>query len=268
MAVDIVEVKAGQGLKILLAEDNPYNQELVEIILTQKGCEVVVASNGLAAVEAFVPGGFDLILMDLQMPGMDGLQAAQLIRAKEKDSGGRIPIVAMTASDWQEVREDCLAAGMDDFISKPFDRGELVRIITGQGLALTQAKPTGVKVPNKDEVVDLDALLALVDGDRVILRELVDLFLLDLEKRNSEIREAISNGNSGQLVRAAHAIKGISSTYAAMAVTRAARELQELGESGDLTRIDEALVGLEHEVGLLKEELANFFHEAEPREKN
>ena len=268
MAVDIVEVKAGQGLKILLAEDNPYNQELAEIVLTQKGYEVAVVSNGLAAVEAFVQSDFDLILMDLHMPEMDGLQATRLIRAKEKDLGGHIPIVAMTASDWEEQRADCLAAGMDDFVSKPFDSGELVRIISDQGLAVIQAKPTEAKVPNWDEIIDMEALLAIVNGDRGILRELVDLFLVDLERRISEIREAIYSDNSRQLVQAAHAIKGTSSTYAAMAVTQAARGLQELGESGDLTLADEALVGLEHEVRLLKEALANFFQKADPQEKS
>jgi len=115
--------------RILLAEDNGVNQTLAVRLLEKRGYVVSVAGDGLAAVEALKNGEYDLVLMDIQMPGMDGFEATAAIRAKEKLSGGRIPIVAMTAHAIKGDEEKCLAAGMDGYVSKPIQTVELFSVI-------------------------------------------------------------------------------------------------------------------------------------------
>ena len=112
-------------LRVLLVEDNLLNQKLAQRILEKRGYSVVLAGNGVEALEALEREGFDLVLMDLQMPEMGGLEAAALIREKERIQGGHIPIIALTAHAMKGDRERCLEAQMDDYISKPFNRSEL-----------------------------------------------------------------------------------------------------------------------------------------------
>ncbi len=112
-------------MEILVAEDNLINQKLATYMLTNLGHKVVIAANGQEALDKFRAGNFDVILMDVQMPVMDGFEATQLIRAAEKESGSRTPIVALTAHAMKGDRERCLEAGMDDYISKPINNKEL-----------------------------------------------------------------------------------------------------------------------------------------------
>lgn len=121
--------KEGPPLRILLAEDSPTNQLIATINLEQAGYVVEVVDNGQKAVRALGEGDFDLVLMDVFMPEMDGLEATRAIRRKEKDSGRRIPIIAMTGTDTQEHRQKCLEAGMDGFVSKPVTPDEFHEVI-------------------------------------------------------------------------------------------------------------------------------------------
>ena len=125
--------RAEKRLRILLAEDNPVNQKLAATLLTKRGHEVAVAENGREAVEAFGRGGFDTILMDVEMPEMDGLEATRAIREKEKAEGGHIPIIGLTAHAMSGDRERCLAAGMDDYLPKPFSPNELFELTERHG---------------------------------------------------------------------------------------------------------------------------------------
>ena len=117
-------------MEILVAEDNLINQKLATYMLTNLGHKVVIAANGQDALDKFRAGNFDVILMDVQMPVMDGFEATQLIRAVEKESGKRTPIVALTAHAMKGDRERCLEAGMDDYISKPINNKELTDALT------------------------------------------------------------------------------------------------------------------------------------------
>jgi CheY-like chemotaxis protein len=117
-------------LQILLAEDNPVNQLLAVRLLRKHGHEVTVAANGKEALEMLEKQTFDLLLMDIQMPEMDGLQATATIRARERQTGGHLPIVAMTAHTMSGDQEHCLAAGMDAYISKPIRVDQLLEIVT------------------------------------------------------------------------------------------------------------------------------------------
>ena len=117
------------GLSVLLAEDNPINQRVARGLLAKRGHRVTVASTGLEAVEASGRESFDVVLMDVQMPTMDGLQAAATIRHRERSTGGRLPIIAMTAHAMKGDRERCLEAGMDGYVTKPIRPGELFEAI-------------------------------------------------------------------------------------------------------------------------------------------
>ena len=122
---------AAQPLRILLAEDNPVNQEVAVHLIERRGHSVIVAENGRQAIEAIERHKFDLVLMDVQMPEMGGLEATRIIREKEKGSGQHLPIIAMTAHAMQGDREQCLEAGMDGYLAKPIDPKTFLQTVEG-----------------------------------------------------------------------------------------------------------------------------------------
>jgi PAS domain S-box-containing protein len=242
-------------LQVLVAEDNQVNQLVATRIFEKLGHQATVVSNGREAFVAFQAGKFDLIAMDVQMPEMDGLDATSAIRSWEKTAGTHTPIIAMTAHAMKGDRERCLAAGMDGYTSKPIRIGELEHAI-----AQLISPPNSAKVPvseadQADGAIDHTALLAGVDGNRRVLRELVRLFLADCPRRLAEIKEAIRRGDAGALGRAAHALKGSVGNFAAKSAFAAAQRLEIMGRDIDLDNVGKACVTLESELALLSEEL-------------
>ena len=240
---------------MLVAEDNQVNQLVATRIFEKLGHQATVVSNGREAFVAFQAGKFDLIAMDVQMPEMDGLDATSAIRAWEKTAGTHTPIIAMTAHAMRGDRERCLAAGMDGYTSKPIRIGELEHTI-----AQLISPPNSAKVPvseadQADGAIDHTALLAGVDGNRRVLRELVRLFLADCPRRLAEIKEAIRRGDAGALGRAAHALKGSVGNFAAKNAFAAAQRLEIMSRDIDLDNVGKACVTLESELALLSEEL-------------
>ena len=161
-----LERRRRRSLKVLVVEDNAVNQKLTQVLLKKLRHRTVIAANGRAAISALKKQAFDLVLMDIQMPVMGGLEAASAIRAEEMRIGGHIPIVAMTAHAMSGDRDRAIQAGMDDYISKPIRFEDLRR-------AIQRHAPAGL---------DVAALLEGVSGDRKLLRELVDLFLADVSE--------------------------------------------------------------------------------------
>jgi PAS domain S-box-containing protein len=240
---------------VLVAEDNQVNQLVATRIFEKLGHQATVVSNGREAFVAFQAGKFDLIAMDVQMPEMDGLDATSAIRAWEKTAGTHTPIIAMTAHAMKGDRERCLAAGMDGYTSKPIRIGELEHAI-----AQLISPPNSAKVPvseadQADGAIDHTALLAGVDGNRRVLRELVRLFLADCPRRLAEIKEAIRRGDAGALGRAAHTLKGSVGNFAAKSAFAAAQRLEIMSRDIDLDNVGKACVTLESELALLSEEL-------------
>jgi PAS domain S-box-containing protein len=238
-----------------VAEDNQVNQLVATRIFEKLGHQATVVSNGREAFVAFQAGKFDLIAMDVQMPEMDGLDATSAIRAWEKTAGTHTPIIAMTAHAMEGDRERCLAAGMDGYTSKPIRIGELEHAI-----AQLISPPNSAKVPvpeadQADGAIDHTALLAGVDGNRRVLRELVRLFLADCPRRLAEIKEAIRRGDAGALGRAAHTLKGSIGNFAAKSAFAAAQRLEIMSRDIDLDNVGKACVTLESELALLSEEL-------------
>jgi two-component system sensor histidine kinase/response regulator len=220
--------------RILLAEDNPVNQKVVLRLLEKLDYRVEAVADGNAAVAAWQTGKFDLIIMDCQMPQMDGYEATREIRRLEGGKG-RIPIMALTAHAMKGDEEKCRAAGMDDYLPKPIDRLKLEicleRLLTGSGSA---APVLEVKKgdPEATDPVEWQALLESIDGDREFARDLVDAFIGSADRELTSIAAALRAGDTATLREAAHTLKGASSNLRAPAATSAAALLESAAGSG------------------------------------
>jgi signal transduction histidine kinase/DNA-binding response OmpR family regulator/HPt (histidine-containing phosphotransfer) domain-containing protein/HAMP domain-containing protein len=241
----------GKGpLRILVADDNAVNQHLMSRILEKKGHAVTLAGNGREALSALAAGTFDVVLMDVQMPEMDGFEATAAIRAREKDMGGHVPIVALTAHALKGDREACLAAGMDEYLTKPIRTSELFEVITRlSGDAKVHLPPSIPPGPALRQAFEPEVILARIGGDRVLLHELVDLFLAQASGTLAELRRALDEGDAGKLEQAAHLLRGSASNFGPGAVPQSALALEQMGRSGVLdgapTRLAELTRDLE-----------------------
>ena len=241
-------------LSILLVEDTPINQRLAVVLLEDRGHTVVVANDGLEALDVLNRESFDLVLMDVQMPRMDGFQATAAIRAGEAGTSRHIPIFAMTAHAMKGDRERCLAAGMDGYISKPIRAEQFLAVIEGRAPKADGPEPEGGSAarPGVAEVVfDLEEALARTRGKRELLRKMADLFLTDCPGLLAQIYSALATGDGSTLERAAHRIKGSAANLSAPRVVAVAGRLEEIARGGCLAEAEAACAGLEAEVGRL-----------------
>ncbi|MEW5724016.1 MAG: response regulator, partial [Thermodesulfobacteriota bacterium] len=260
---------SGPRLKILMAEDNPVNQKLQTRVLEKWGHRVVLAGNGLEAVQAIEREHFDLVLMDVQMPDMDGLTATTHLRRKEAGTGRRLPIIAMTARAMKGDREACLEAGMDGYVSKPFQPKELLEAIRAFGPACSSVldedepaetatreedlAPATVPAEKKPAVVlDLESFMTRVGGDRELACDMAGLCLDELPEQMGRIRKAVAERDAAALHSAAHSLKGTTGNFSAQAAYEAAYQLEKMGREGDLSQAAEALSALEHEIERLE----------------
>ena len=250
--------RKGHSLRILLAEDNAVNQELATAILRKQGHTVVVAVNGREALTALdrTSEHFDLILMDVQMPELGGLEATAIIREKEKKTGTHIPIVALTAHALQGDRERCLEAGMDAYLSKPIQPQKLRDLVEDVASASFKRDRRAPIRSRDGHVLDGRALLAQVDGNVRLLGKLTCLFLADCPAMLSRIRQAVVSRDSQALQQAAHALKGSIANFAARDAVEAALKLEMMGRRRNLAGVEEAYLGLEKEVKRLQRALA------------
>ena len=184
--------------------------------------------------------------MDVQMPEMSGLEATAAIRERERSLGGHIPIVAMTAHAMAGDREQCLAAGMDAYVSKPLRLDELLAVVDGLFTSVTQARP----------FLDPPTLLSAFGGNRTLLAEVIDIFLVDGPQLTRAIRQATDQGDGQSLALSAHALKGSAGLFGQQGAYETARRLEQLGKSGDLTGAGEACAQLEREMDALRTTLA------------
>jgi two-component system, sensor histidine kinase and response regulator len=240
-------------LNILLGEDNPINRELAALMLKKMGHGVTLAENGKEVVSAVGKGGFDLILMDVQMPGMDGLEATKAIRRMEEDTGDHMPIVAMTAYAMKGDRERFLDAGMDDYLSKPMKMANLADVVArAYGLRKVRVKeePTAAGSGAPDSVLDAAGLLEKFEDQTHLLKRLVALAAEYCPLRLSEMHEALEQGDPEQLLRAAHSLKGSVCELGARSPVDKAQAIETLARARDLGRARELLAELEQETDL------------------
>jgi PAS domain S-box-containing protein len=234
--------RAARPLRILLAEDSLPNQKLAVGVLEKWGHLVTVANNGLEALAALDRDEFDLVLMDVQMPEMDGLEAAAAIRARERQTGAHVPIIAMTAHAMKGDRERCLESGMDGYIPKPVRARKLFEAIEA---VLGEVQPAAEQAAGETAPGGVDWTIALsaVDGDRDLLKDVLEAFLIETPGLLEKIEESIRAGDAATLKRAAHTLKGSLRTLGAAAGEHAAR-LETLGREGDLGRAEAELAPL------------------------
>ncbi len=252
--------KARRPLQILLAEDNEINQLMAINLLEKWGHRVVVANSGREALAALEGRPFDLALMDVQMPEMDGFKATAAIRAREQATGRRLPVVAMTAHAIKGDRERCLAAGMDDYLSKPIQSAELFAVI--ERLAGPAAEPTPAAGTNgtatEPAVFDRAALLNYVDSDRELLSRVLDRFRDKCPQLLAKIREAIAQADGPALEFGAHQLKGVVGNFFAKPAWEAAFRLETSGHAGDFQDVRELYARLEQEMERLSAALEVF----------
>jgi len=246
------------ALPLLLVEDNVINQHLALSMLRKRGYSVVVANNGKEALAALAQETFALILMDVQMPEMDGFAATAAIRQQEQATGGHIPIVALTAHAMNGDRERCLAAGMDAYLSKPFQARQLCQVIeelVPSSFFSTPAEANAEEPPKA--VFDQRLVLERVEGDKELLHEIIGLFLEEAPRVLASLRQSIARRDSVGLEHTAHSLKGTVSSFGAQAAREAALRLEVVGRSGDLTHAEPACAELEKEIVSLSQALAN-----------
>ena len=253
-----------RNLTILLAEDNPVNQKLAIRLLEKTGCQVITASNGREAFnlsQQFRPVPFDLVLMDIQMPEMDGLEATAAIRAAEKSSGSHLPIIAMTANAMRGDRERYLEGGMDGYISKPIDSRALYAEIDKCLVGIAKDPLMTEKPVERNDLVNRAALLDRVEGDQELLAEIIKMFLADAPQRLGAMQNALQQGDMILLERSAHSMKGAAGNMSASAVVNAALQLERSAKEKDAESSKSNLAALKEAVERVLPVLADLCQE-------
>jgi CheY-like chemotaxis protein len=235
-------------LHLLLVEDNPINQQVALQALAQAGHTVDMAPNGREALRILPMRPYDVILMDVQMPEMDGLETTRRIRAQAGATGRHVPIIAMTAHVMPGDQARCLAAGMDDYVAKPLQPDDLHaalrRVMTPAGPLRQAAAP-----------VDLSVALTSAEGNTTFLHQLVQLFLPYASQQVSALRDALQAQDVRSVERLAHALRGAARALGAQAVDTLAARFETMGDDDPLTDTQSTLQSLEHEL----ERIRDFF---------
>jgi CheY-like chemotaxis protein/HPt (histidine-containing phosphotransfer) domain-containing protein len=247
-------------LRILLVEDNDVNRRVAIGLVERLGCRAHAFENGREALEALDHDRYDLILMDVQMPEMDGLEATAAIRAREQGTGRHIPIVAMTAHAMTGDRENCLAAGMDGYLSKPLRPGPLREALAHWSAA---DRPPAVAAepappPRVEQSWSADSLRESCGDDPALISEVVGLMLKGTPARLDRLAAAITAKDGRQVSWEAHALKGAFQTVGAEALALACQELIALGERGDFPTIESTHAGVRDQWDRLREEAGGY----------
>ncbi len=246
---------AGTGLRVLVAEDNATNQKLVSAMLDLQGHVVTLVGNGKLAVERAAQESFDVVLMDVQMPEMSGLEATVAIRQQEEGTGRHLPIVALTARAMAGDREQCLTAGMDAYVSKPVRAAELYAAIDSVVAGTLPSTPPPSSPETTVKPVDVSALLSGFGGRSDLVAEVIDVFLADAPAMLTRLRHAVAGADVSEMAAAAHAIKGSAGLFSQGQAYERARALETRARSGDTSNAVAAGGEIEASVTQLVSEL-------------
>jgi PAS domain S-box-containing protein len=247
--------KSPRPLRVLLVEDHPINQYLAVRMLEKYGHTVTVATNGKEALATLAKEPFALVLMDVQMPEMDGFATTAAIRQEERATGAHVPIVALTAHAMKGDRERCLVAGMDGYLTKPLQAPQLFEVM--EQLIPGSAPVAGmVNDPELSGVAfSYDAILRRVEGDQELLQEIIGMFFAETPRLLATIQESIVRGDGKALQQAAHSLKGVVSSFDAQTARDAALRLEVVGRSEDWAAAEPAWAQLEKEIAHLTQAL-------------
>ncbi len=260
---------AGRPSRILLADDNVTNQEVALGMLSQLGLSADVVGDGVQVLDAIDANCYDLVLMDVRMPILDGLEAARRIRSvelclqdnKSDPPVGRLPIIAMTAGALNGDREKCLEAGMDDYISKPINPQSLIRALdkwlpqTGPGGGRFVDQPEILTVSSAEAplVLNMDAFLTRLKGNKSLARKILDGFIGDAPRQLQLLSESVASGNAEEIEDNAHQIKGASACVGGEAMSAVALGIEKAANAGDLSTIQLRLAELDSQFVYLKQ---------------
>ena len=269
VVLDEANVQAkSNALAVLVVEDNPVNQTVARRILEKAGHHVTIANNGAEALEAFDSRHFDLILMDVQMPVMGGIDATQAIRAREARRSWVIQgdwrptaIIAMTAHAMAGDRERCLEAGMDDYVSKPIHVDALFaaidRVLSRPVLDESEGDVSLLEMGEGDrrQIANLDEARAMFDGDEDVVQQLLALFFRDFDRTITDLQRASAALDYKRLAELAHVLKGSVGLFGAQRATEAAKTLEQMARSGDPAAATTQATKLSGELKLLSQAL-------------
>jgi two-component system sensor histidine kinase/response regulator len=250
-----------RSLRVLVAEDSPVNLKLVTRLLEKRGHVVESTANGRGVLRALEKGQFDLVLMDVQMPEMDGLEATAAIRGREKESGRHTPIVAMTAHAMKGDRERCLDAGMDAYVSKPVRAGELFETVERVTPTSVKHGEKGAVGDDRQEILDWEAAFKHFEGDVELMKEIAQMFLEESPLLMNKMKDALGRGDCDALERAAHTVKGSVGNFAAKRAFQAAQRVEEIGRERTMAEAEGAYRELETELKKLRPALASLGRE-------
>ncbi len=249
--------KSRRPSRILVAEDSLVNRELIARLLTRWGHDVMTVRCGQEALDAIESEHFDLVLMDVQMPDMDGLEATAVLRDKEKATGRHMPIIAVTAYAMPDDRERFLQMGLDGYVAKPIKADCLFESVEQMLASACAEQSQNLGKQSQADLLKLDAVLNYCDGDRELLSKIVRLFLESYPARLVEIRCAIEGGDCASLEKAAHALKGAVCNFGTTRVFEIARALEYMGRNNSLKGAREACASLEQAIEQLRHALAD-----------
>jgi CheY-like chemotaxis protein/HPt (histidine-containing phosphotransfer) domain-containing protein len=260
-AAAALERPGKRSLDVLLIEDNAVNRKIAQITLEKAGHKVHAVDNGSDGLKAVRRRLFDLVLIDVQMPHMDGIETTRAIRESEKGTGRHVSIVALTAHALTSDRERCLQAGMDGYLTKPIQPASLLEAIDKLHVAASRAAapPPGESA----DVIDRAALLLRIDGDAQLLGEVSGLFISESGKLLGGIREAIAARDAEGFGRAVHTMRGMLRSLSANAADELARTLQSLDVRADRAQAETVCVRLERAIDVLKARLHALAAEAD-----
>jgi two-component system sensor histidine kinase/response regulator len=238
-----------RALHILLAEDNVFNQRVAAGLLEKQGHRITVVDDGHKAVEVSAEQDFDAVLMDVQMPQMDGLEATRAIRQREAEAAVErpLPIIGLTAHAMQGDRERCIEAGMDEYVTKPIKPDELRRVLSSLVGLPERPDDSGGAPPR----INRAAVLERCGGDEDLLRELVAIFRQDCPAYMQSVRAAVESKESEALSRAAHTLKGPLGTLGFDGAQQFALQLEDVARRGEMDSIEQAFTELEREIRLI-----------------
>jgi two-component system, sensor histidine kinase and response regulator len=260
-AHDRPPVDQGPPLDILVAEDTPFNQKFISRLLGKWGHRLVIVENGVDTLQALSKEDFDVVLMDVQMPEMDGFEATKALRKAEVGTGMHIPVIAMTAHAMKGDRERCIEAGMDDYLSKPIAADKLGKILRGIGVGKMKKGAGGETMQLRETPFDPAIVLDVFDNDRDFLEESISIFIRDYPPMIDAIRRAMAEKDADGLERAAHALKGMLGNFKADSAARSALALELRGREGQFDGSESEAENLEAEVQSLERHLTEMVKE-------
>jgi CheY-like chemotaxis protein/HPt (histidine-containing phosphotransfer) domain-containing protein len=255
------------ALSVLVVEDNAFNQKVAAMKLERWGHRVRVAGSGAEALAALDAGPFDVMFTDVQMPDMDGFELTAAVRVWAAATGRHLPVIAMTAHAMKGVRERCLAAGMDDYVSKPIRDDELLAAIErvcpanrdpAQDTFGHRLQDTAQLAPPVPAPFDEAELLSRVGGNRDVLRGLIDVFYQDCNTNMAGLKEAVRTGDVAAVKAAAHTVKGMVAFFEAKKAVEAAARLEQAAARDEMAAAPQLVSTLSQELARIEAALATF----------